>query len=88
VSDSDIHVLATFRSQEALLAGMRRAVSWIKVSEATAVTVLASEERLKEVLCPQWYSEREVELAIEVMHCYADLMLGKEPGLTAPEVQP
>jgi hypothetical protein len=84
----DIHVLATFESQEALLAGMRRAVSWIKVSDATAVTVLASEERLKEVLCPAWYSEREVELALEVMHCYAELMLGKEPGLTRSGAQP
>jgi hypothetical protein len=72
---ADIHVLATFESQEALLAGMRRAVSWVKISEADAIIALVNEERLKAALVPDHYSEREVELAIEVMRYYADLAL-------------
>jgi hypothetical protein len=72
---ADLHVLANFESQEALLAGMRRAVSWIKLSEAGALAALATEDSLKLVLCPHHYSEREVELAIEVFRHYADLAL-------------
>jgi hypothetical protein len=75
---TDLHVLATFDSQEALLAGMRRAVSWVKISEADAVIALVSEERLKAALAPEHYSEREVELAIEVMRYYAEQALFRE----------
>jgi hypothetical protein len=75
---ADIHVLATFDSQEALLSGMRRAVSWLKISEAQAIIALVNEERLKAALVPEHYSEREVELAIEVMRYYAEQALFRE----------
>jgi hypothetical protein len=78
MSDERIRVLATFESQEALLAGMRRAVSWIKVSEADAIIALASKERLMDVLCPDEYSAREIELAVEVVRYYAQVVLGQE----------
>jgi hypothetical protein len=73
---TDLHVLATFESQEALLAGMRRSVSWIKISEAQAIIALVTEERLKAALCPDGFSEREVELAVEVFRHYAELHHG------------
>jgi hypothetical protein len=79
MSDERIHVIATFESQEAMLAGMRRATSWIKIEKAAAVIALSSEPRIKMALVPDHYSEREVELAIEVMRCYADLALGLDP---------
>lgn len=70
-----IHVMATFDSNEDLLDGMRRAVSWIVLDEPHALSALAGEERLKEVLCADggdgpWYSEREVELAVQVWRDY------------------
>jgi hypothetical protein len=71
---SDIHVLATFESQEAVLAGMRRAVSWIRLDEAQTLAALATEDSLKLVL-GGWYSDAEIEKAIRVFHDYAERAL-------------
>ena len=71
---SDIHVLATFESQEALLAGMRRAVSWIRLDDAQVLAALATEDSLKLAL-GGWYSDAEIEKAIRVFHDYAERAL-------------
>jgi hypothetical protein len=72
---ADIHVLATFESQTALLFGMRGASSWVKISEADAIIALVREDSLKAALVPDDYSDREVELAIEVFRYYAEKAL-------------